>query len=223
MKKIMLLIAAASAAIMLAACSKIDVVGNASAASFDNILKLCGGKIKDDSENLYWSLLSPDGTSEFIISKNFSKAQEYDVMLRTDAKPFINAGLDTAKLTDGMLKNDKIILGAKLINNQTNNTDNATMLQAYKAIVKQSRASVNYHAELDHFGIDLSGGNAFEWAKNTAGNEKDMVFVLEPSVFASAGVDTAKLEGWELAKVKTMDKRGKPIEVEKLLKSFNLN
>ena len=98
----------------------------------------------------------------------------------------------------------------------------ATPLTSYENIVKLKRDSINYHSALDHYGVNLGDGNVFEWAKDLSTNDKDIVFVLNPKVFIDAGVDPQKLEGWVFAKVETMDMNGKPIEVEKFLKPFDL-
>lgn len=80
-----------------------------------------------------------------------------------------------------------------------------------------SREKIGYHGEMDHYNIDFGGGNMFEWAKDIAANDKDIVFVLNPGPFIAAGVDVNNIEGWAFAKVKTMDG-----EIDKLLKPFNL-
>jgi hypothetical protein len=53
-------------------------------------------------------------------------------------------------------------------------------------------------------------------------NDKDIVFVLNPDPFIAAGVDPARIEGWAFAKVTVDDENGKPIQVDKILKPFNL-
>ena len=62
----------------------------------------------------------------------------------------------------------------------------------------------------------------FEWAKDMASNDKDIVFVLNPEPFIAAGVDPSKIDGWIFAKVETKDESGKTVFVDKLLKAFNL-
>jgi poly-D-alanine transfer protein DltD len=62
----------------------------------------------------------------------------------------------------------------------------------------------------------------FEMAKDMSKNDKDIVFVLNPQAFIDAGVDPAKVEGWIFAKIKVEDAKGKMVEVDKLLKPFNL-
>jgi len=89
-------------------------------------------------------------------------------------------------------------------------------------LVELKRDAIGYHSALDHYGVDLGNGNAFEWAKDMSTNDKDIVFVLDPKVLTDAGVDPTKVEGWVFAKVKTMDANDKPIEVDKFLKPFSL-
>jgi hypothetical protein len=75
---------------------------------------------------------------------------------------------------------------------------------------------------MDHYGINLGDGNLFEWAKNLNTNDKDIVFVLNPEPFIKAGVDPNRIEGWIFAKVPVEDEKGRMIEVDKILKPFDL-
>jgi hypothetical protein len=75
---------------------------------------------------------------------------------------------------------------------------------------------------MDHYGVNLGGGNLFEWAKDLAANDKDIVFVLDPAPLIAAGADPARVAGWTFAKVTVDDENGKPLEVDKLLKPFDL-
>ena len=62
----------------------------------------------------------------------------------------------------------------------------------------------------------------FEWAKDIAKNDKDIIWVLNPEPFIAAGVDPGKIQGWIFAKVRTTDATGETIFVDKLLKPFNI-
>jgi hypothetical protein len=75
---------------------------------------------------------------------------------------------------------------------------------------------------MDHYGVNLGNGNLFEWAKDMNTNDKDMVFVLNPQPFLDAGVDPARIEGWTFTKVPVDDENGKPVEVDKILKPFDV-
>jgi hypothetical protein len=207
----------------------LDVVGSQSVASLDAVFKVLPEPVKADEMNGGWSLSAPDGTARFIWSKDYSKSPIHDVMLELDAKPFVDAGLDTAKLPanysayDGML-----MVGKKLGSDALAYSGEATPLASYEQIVKKYRDSINYHTALDHYGVKLGDGNMFEWAKdltkNTATNtdqDKDIVFVLNPEPLIAAGVDPAKVAGWAYAQVQ-VEENGKTENVYKFLKPFNL-
>lgn len=76
--------------------------------------------------------------------------------------------------------------------------------------------------------MNLGDGNLFEWAKDMKTNrstnenqDKDIVFVLNPEPLIAAGVNPDKVKGWVYTTVK-VDIDGKPTDVYKFLKPFNL-
>jgi hypothetical protein len=208
-------------AVLLISCGALDVVGKDSTASFDKILQTV--PVSKDDMNGGWALLAPDGSSKFIWSKNFAESPLHDVMIVFEAKPFIDAGLDPEKLPEGYAVFDGLIMvGTKLGNETLKYAGEATPLASYGQIVKLKRSAIGYHGALDHYGVSLGGGNMFEWAKDMSTNDKDMVFVLNPEQFIAAGVDPNKIEGWAFAKVMVDDENGKPIEVDKILRPFDL-
>jgi hypothetical protein len=75
---------------------------------------------------------------------------------------------------------------------------------------------------MDHYGVSLGDGNLFEWAKDMNANDKDIVFVLNPEPFIAAGADPARVSGWVFDKVTVDDENGKPVQVDKLLKPFEI-
>lgn len=209
------------ATVIFAGCtSQLDVVADKSISSFESVINEL--PIEADSEDSSWILTAPDNSAKFLWSKDFSSTTDYDVKLELDSQPFINAGLDISKLPEGAIYGDKIILGTDLSDEKSTYTGEATPLDSYKKIVEKSRDNIGYHAALDHYGIDLENGNMFEWAKDISTNDKDIVFVLNPQMFIDAGVNPQEVEGWVFAKVETMDKDGKKIEVDKFLKPFDL-
>jgi hypothetical protein len=204
-------------------CGKLDVVGTGSIASFDQVLRQTPEAVRPDEMNGGWSLAAPDGTARFIWSKNYAEGPLHDVMLEFDAAPFIAAGLDPEKLPENFAcYESKIMVGTKLGQEQLRYQGEATPLTSYEQIVKLKRSSIGYHGAMDHYGVNLGDGNLFEWAKDMGANDKDMVFVLNPEPFIAAGVEPSKIEGWAFAKVTVDDANGKPVEVDKLLKPFNL-
>lgn len=206
----------------LAACADTDVVGTESVDSFEKVLGAMENNVAEDEMNGGWALTSTDGSERFIWSKDYSSGQPHDLMLEFEAQPFIDAGLDAAKLPAGILIEDKIMVGSKLGDEELTYDGGATPLASYEKLVDLYRDRVKYHADLDHYGVEVGGGNMFEWAKDMGTNDKDIVFVVDPKMFTDAGVDPAKVEGWVFAKVKVMDEAGKPIEVDKFLKPFSI-
>ena len=210
---------------MLAAfsCGKLDVVGTDSMASFDKVLQQIPQAVAQDEMNGGWSLTAPDNSVRFIWSKNYSESPLHDVMMEFDAAPFIAAGLDTDKLPKNFaFYEGKLMVGTKLGQDVLKYTGEATPLASYEQIVKLKRSSIGYHGALDHYGVNLGDGNLFEWAKDMSTNDKDMVFVLNPEPLIAAGTDPSKIEGWVFAKVTVDDANGKPVEVDKILKPFDL-
>lgn len=204
------------------ACSKLDVVGKESTETFKAILEAVPDNVSADEVNGGWSLAAPDSTVRFIWSKDYSKSPLHDVMLEFDAKPFVDAGLDTSKLPESIVYfEDKLMVGTKLGSDELKYGGDATPLASYEQIVKKYRNSVGYHKALDHFGVKLGDGNMFEWAKAMDTNDKDIVFVLNPGPFIAAGVDPNAVSGWVFAKV-PVEEDGKTTEVDKLLKPFDL-
>jgi hypothetical protein len=178
--------------------------------------------VAPDEANGGWSLTAPDGAARFIWSEDYSKSPLHDVMLELDARPFIDAGLDTGKLPESVTFYDHMLMaGVKLGADELTYSGDPTPLASFEQLADKYRAAVGYHAALDHYNIDLGGGNMFEWAKDMAANDKDIVFVLDPRPFIDAGTDVSAVEGWTFAKV-SVDVDGKPAEVDKLLKPFDL-
>jgi hypothetical protein len=206
-----------------ASCGKLDVVGTESVKSFDKLLQSSGQLVSADEMNGGWSLAAPDGSARFIWSRNYAESTAHDVMLELDAAPFMAAGLNPEKLPENFsFYEGMLMVGTKLGNEQLKYSGDITPLASYEQIVKLKRSAVGYHAELDHYGVNLGDGNLFEWARDMATNSKDIVFVLNPEPFISAGVDPLRIEGWSFGKVTVDDANGKPIQVEKILKSFDL-
>jgi hypothetical protein len=213
----------AAALLILAAgsCSKLDVVGADSIKSFDKILRQIPATA--DDMNGGWSLAAPDGMARFIWNKNYAESPLHDIMLELDAAPFIAAGLDPEKLPDNFtFYEGMLMIGTKLGEETLRYSGDVTPLASYEQIVKLKRSIIGFHAALDHYGVNLGGGNLFEWAKDMPSNDKDIVFVLNPDPFIAAGVDPAGIEGWTFAKVTVDDANGKSVQVDKILKFFNL-
>jgi hypothetical protein len=207
----------------IVSCGKLDVVGTGSVKSFDSVLKQIPGSVTPYGQNGGWALEAPDNSARFIWSKSYSESPRFDVALEFDSGPFITAGLDPGRLPPNFaVYEGKIMVGTKLGGEQPQYSGEATPLESYEQIVKLKRNNIGYHGAMDHYGVILGDGNMFEWAKDMATNDKDIVFVLNPSPFIAAGTDPAGVGGWVFSKVTVDDENGKPVEVDKLLKPFDL-
>lgn len=227
--------ASALAIAALAGCGATDVVAKVANTSFDAIVSaLPSGPTWSDSDYA-WTLSSPNG-DHLLLSSDFSHnnasgasadLDKPDAEFVFDAAPFIAAGLDITKLpaADGIkyeLEDGKFMIHFELGSDTFAPDAKKSIDATFAEIVKFQRSRIGYHEKLDHYGIKLGNGNMFEWAKDMATNDKDIVFVLNPEPFIAAGVDPLKIDGWVFAKVETKDDAGKAITVDKLLKPFNL-
>jgi hypothetical protein len=215
--------AAVFAIIGIMACGKLDVVGQDSVRAFRALLDNAPRQIVTDETTGGWTLFAPDGSTRFIWSKDFGAGSLYDVMIVFEARPFTDAGLDASRLPEGFTVLDGVIMaGTKLGNEPLKYPGDPAPIASYEQIVKLRRSSIGYHGAMDHYGVNLSGGNLFEWAKDMSTNDKDIVFVLNPEPFINAGVNPNAIEGWVFTGVTVDDENGRPVEVNKILKPFDL-
>ncbi len=225
MKKLIIIGLVLSLAVSLAACQATDVVAKYAVTSFETVLNKIPDKITYDEAKNGWSLTSPTG-ERFIWGKDFSRENTPDIMLEFDSEPFINAGLDVNKLPKDTYLYDgntnKLMVISELGSEKFTYNEEEKPLDSFKKIVETHRDNIGYHAALGHYGVSLGNGNMFEWAKDINTNDKDIVFVLNPQPFIDAGADPGKVEGWAFAKVPVMDEKRKTVEVDKLLKPFDL-
>ncbi|GMO38490.1 MAG: hypothetical protein Ta2F_14820 [Termitinemataceae bacterium] len=216
-------------------CGKMDVVATDSGRAFGEMIEASNPEnIRQDESTGAFAIAAPDEKAAFFWAQDFSKGAGYlgninnDIALVFDASPFLAAGLDPEKLPDTIkYRNGEISIGSNLGDEKNDaqtiiDGSNASAVAAYKHIVDTSRSRIGYHGSLDHYGITIGEGNLFEWAKTLDTNSKDIVFVLDPAPFIAAGVNPAIVDGWVFAKVIVDDENGKPVEVDKILKPFNL-
>jgi len=224
LKKLPALTLVLTIAMGLSACAQADVIGKTAVTSFETLLNKTEDNVSFDEGTNHWVLVSPTG-ERFEWSKDFS-SNNPDASVSFEAAPFVAAGLSIDKLPLGQYiydqSTDKIIMPYEFSQDAFSYSGDATPLDTFKQIVKTNRKIIGYHAALDHYGLSLGNGNMFEWAKDMSKNDKDIVFVLNPQPFIDAGVDPAKVEGWVFGKVKVKNDKGKMVEVDKLLKPFDL-
>jgi hypothetical protein len=210
MKKLALGISVLTLSIGLVGCKATDSVAKYGVETFGAMVE----KNNVYSEDNSWAIEAPDKT-KFNMSKDFSN--NVDFVIKMDAQPFTNSGLDVSKLPKTYVYNDK----DKTISIESNigdtkfEDDKATSTDTLQDIVDNHRDVLGYHTKLKHYGLDLDNGNKFEWADDMATNDKDIVYVLNPEPFIKAGVDPNKIDGWAYAKVEDDYKLLKPFDIVK--------
>lgn len=213
-------------ALAFAGCGATDIVAKFAKTSFGAIIAASGQRAAWSESDFAWSLLSPNG-DRFLLAPDFSQSGTADAVFVFDAEPFAAAGLEVANLprADGIvyeLDGGKFTIRFELGQDRFAPDAKKSFGATFAELVKFQRDRIGYHEKLDHYGIKLGNGNMFEWAKDMSTNDKDIVFILDPEPFIAAGVDPSNIKGWIFAKVETKDASGQMIQVDKLLKPFDL-
>ena len=199
---------------LLTACSALDVVQTDAIRAFGDLLEV----FPAEKFQLYgWKLTAPDATAWFFFSSG-------SIGMAVDAAPFAAAGADLSKLENACEHivnpgRDSISFDSPGFDMLNMNVKDTAMEQ-FEADLRALRKYLGYHPEMDHYNLDL-GGAMFEWAKDLAANDKDIVFALDPAPLIEAGVDPEKVEGWAYTQVPVM-RGGKAVQVWKFLKIFDL-
>ena len=219
----LLLLAALIVAVLELTGGKSDVVAEQAVVSFENVLAAMPDQLASDAATGGWALSAPDGSARVL----WNTAGAYGVILEWNAQPFLDAGLDAAKLPPEYTVGDGTLsLGVTLGKGQT--ADGATPQEGFRNLIQTDPAILNFHLSLDHFGLLMGGGNLFEWASDLDTNaatgaqqDKDVVFVLDPEPLIAAGVNPEIVAGWAYAQVEVMQNQAVE-KVYKFLKPFNI-
>ena len=219
-----ILVLAGLGAGLVAGCRSLDVVGQTAITTFGALVEQEQASVQADETGAAWVLTAPGG-ERFHWSRDFAVPGP-DFRIAFDAGPFLAAGLDPDRLPPERYTVDPatgtLDLGFEIGNDAFQYDGEATPVATFEQIVAAHRPIIGYHSQLDHYGIALGDGNMFEWAKDMATNDKDMVFVLNPAPFLAAGLDPAQLTDWVFGKVTVTDDAGKTVEVDKILRSYDL-
>lgn len=223
MKKIWVLLLLIGLMLFAVGCGETDLVGKVAKSSFNALTAELKDKVVAVENPSGFELVSPEGQVFFISAT--PEIDKDDLKFKINAAPFIAAGLDPAKLGEGYgydESTDTLMITSDLGDKALTGGKAPGVNGVFEGIVATYRDRVGYHTKLDHYGIGFGNGNMFEWAKDMATNDKDMVFVLNPELLEAAGVDPSKVEGWVYTKVEVLDENQKPIEVDKLLQFYDL-
>lgn len=216
MKKIITIaLALALVAIILTGCASADVILKYSPASLDKIVETFPTILTDNTVSDHYYYLSIDGENTLKVSHDFSITGAEDLVMQTALKPFVDAGLDPAKLGAGYRADDTSLFLVADFGAGSGKQD--TFTNSVFESVKADRSVLTYHADLDHYGIKFPAGK-FEWAKDASTNDKDIVFVIAAQPLADLGVDVQNIEGWVFKTMK--DDAGRDFDV--LLKPYSL-
>lgn len=216
--------------LMLTACS-VDVVEKYSRTSFKEVIGNRASEISDGAIKGF-QINSKDGD---LFGITYIKSNEEDmgtagleIFEIIDATPFLNAGLNVDGLDSKIVSYDSLantLVIKKTLKNikkkAFSDEKASTMSGLYDMLIEENRDLLGYHESLGHFGINFGDGFMFEWAKDKAGNDKDVVWVLGPDSLISAGVNPDSVSDWLYGKITEMDRNGKKIEVKKFIHGYN--
>lgn len=212
--KMLILSLALTSSLLFQACSATDIVKSNGIKTFKSFADASNNSIS--SSDTSWVYTSPSKDT-FKWSKDFSLGKS-DLAFELDAKPFIDAGLDTSKLPTDIFSYDeasgKLTINFDLGNEKLDINSNASAADTFGRIIEKYRTNLGYHEKLQHFGMSLPGDNKFEWAKDLATNDKDVVFVLNPKPFIEAGVKGDRVDGWIFTKMDGKDLFLKPFNIK---------
>lgn len=200
--------------LLLSGCAGLDVILRDSPKSLDAIVSANPALVSAPTADIPYFALSVDGATKLLVSNDYSLSTE-DVLFETPLKPFVDAGLDVSKLPANYRADaENLYLTADY---GSGKGEKSSLTDTLMASATFDRSVLGYHAALDHYGIALPGGK-FEWAKDYATNDKDIVFVVAAKPLADLGVGVQNIDGWVF---KTMqDDAGKDFDV--LLKPYSL-
>lgn len=216
MKKIITtILSLALVTVLLAGCASADVILKYSPGSLNAILESNPALVTDQTQSDHYYVLSVDGETALKVSQDYSLTGAEDLAIQTPLQPFVDAGLDPATLGANYRADGSSLFVIADFGAGTG--EQSTFTNALFESVKANRSVLGYHADLDHYGIQLPAGK-FEWAKSAASNDKDIVFVIAAKPLADLGVDVQNVEGWVFKTMK--DDAGKDFDV--LLKPYSL-
>jgi hypothetical protein len=205
-------------AVLLGGCAATDVVARYAASSFGTMATAMGASIS----NGFLTVESPAGDL-FSLALDFSSSP--DALLSTDVAPFIAAGMDPARLPTGqasswVLEDGRLVGRFDLAPGGKASSGEPKAIMT--ALASAARESLGYHAQMGHYGVMLDAFAMVEWAAEARKNDKDWVLILDPALVTAAGGNPVAVEGWILAMVPVDGPDGKMVEVQKLLRPFNI-
>ena len=203
---------------LLAGCAATDVVAKYAASSFDTMAIAMEASLKEG--NL--TVQSPAGDL-FGLAQDFSGSP--DAYLSIDAAPFMIAGLDPSRLprsqdSSWTVEDGRLVGRFDLASAGKAGSDEPKAIMT--ALASAARGRLGYHAQMGHYGVMLDDYAMVEWAAEATKNDKDWVLIIDPGLVLGAGGNPEAVEGWILAMVPVDGPDGKMVEVQKLLRPFDI-
>jgi hypothetical protein len=205
---------------LLTGCAATDVVARYATSSFAAIAGVMGSVTLPGEQGV--AVVAPDGERFELMT---DLAGPVDAILRLDAEPFLAAGVDPDRLPSGSGRSWSLE-GPYLVGRfdlaaagKAASTEPAVVMASLAASARQR---IGYHTAGKHYGVMLSDEAMLEWAADAAANAKDWILILDPAFVATAGGNPAAVTGWLQARIPVDGPDGKMIEVEKLVKPYDI-
>jgi hypothetical protein len=167
--------------------------------SFEAILNALPAEDRDG----WYQITSPDGGAKFAWINS-------GAALSIDAEPFLAAGLNTAKLEEGVPESTYVaetifyekdlrftLPGWDMLNR--NVKDSA--LEQFKADIPHYKVVETDDAYQIGFPDNYTNrpdAAMFAWARDVTTSERDLVFTINAEMLIAAGVEPENVDGWEL-------------------------
>ena len=204
--------------VLLGGCAATDVIARYAVSSFGTMTTAMEAFPKDG----YLVIESPAGDL-FSLALDF--AGNPDALLSIDATPFLAAGMVPDRLPGGQsavwtVEDGRLVGRFDLASGGKASSAEPKAVMA--ALVLAARGILGYHAQMRHYSVMLDDYAMVEWAAEARKNDKDWVLILDPGLVSAAGGNPAVVEGWILALVPVDGPDGKMVEVQKLLRPFDI-
>jgi hypothetical protein len=203
---------------LLAGCAATDVVAKYAASSFEIMARAMDASIEES----YLVIRSPT-EDLFALAQDLSG--NVDAFLSVDAAPFLATGLDPARLPAGP-ESSWAVEDGRLVGRfdlaPSGNAVGGDPKALMAALASAARGKIGYHAQMGHYGVMLDNNAMVEWAADARKNDKDWVLIIDPELVVAAEGNPAAVEGWILAMVPVDGPDGKMVEVQKLLRPFDI-
>jgi hypothetical protein len=166
---------------------------------------------------------SPDKDADvsLYVTESGGQTANGNLAVGVDLKPFVESGMNFKEFEELLQQSG---LGYSLIANIhgsgmvdfsgsfTTFDANGTEKEAFNNFLYAQKRNIKYNITTDSFQLKVDSVCSIEWARNIDTNKKDLLFILKPDMFISAGTNPENVSGWTYEKfhgktafVKTVD------------------